>query len=286
MYALTERRQELERRLLAESRSRSLSCFAVRGPSAFHSPFPSNLSSSPAYEMCIIFWSQTVESYALYAHLSSSRAASANPALSSVLAANRDEFLHRPTTPAAWHAFALPVSAHSTSPSDTHRTLSGLDLEAGGTWLGISLPPSPTAPRLRFGTITNYTEMIVPSDRPTRGNLVKDFLVGDASLDSYLAEVERTKEAYAGYNLLLGELDASGGFRMGYASNREKEGAKARVLPVVREAAVVGLSNATLGGPGMREEEWPKVQSGCAAFEAATLRAAEEEQLEIGRAHV
>lgn len=223
-----------------------------------------------------------MDRYSLYA-APRPAASPANPTITPrVLAANRDEFLHRPATPAAWHAFNLPLSTHSSTPSGTHRTLSGLDL-AGGTWLGVSLPPpSPSAPRLRFGTLTNYTEMIVPSDRPTRGNLVKDFLVGDASLESYLAGVERTKELYAGFNLLLGEVDAAGEFRMGYASNREKEGAEARVLLVVREAAVAGLSNDTLGEPGLREKEWPKVQSGCAAFEAATSEAAEEEQLVEG----
>lgn len=46
----------------------------------------------------------------------------------SILGANRDEFLGRPTEPAHFHTFGRPGGD----------VLSGLDVRAGGTWLGIN----------------------------------------------------------------------------------------------------------------------------------------------------
>lgn len=44
----------------------------------------------------------------------------------SILCSNRDEYLSRPTQPAAFHSFGgQPV-------------LSGIDVRAGGTWLGLT----------------------------------------------------------------------------------------------------------------------------------------------------
>ena len=62
----------------------------------------------------------------------------------SVLCANRDEFLSRPTSGAHWHAFEAVSAAHS--PEDANSptaapdatVLSGRDLVAGGTWLGAN----------------------------------------------------------------------------------------------------------------------------------------------------
>lgn len=49
----------------------------------------------------------------------------AHPDYPLVVAANRDEFFARPAAPAAFWQEALQV-------------LAGRDLEAGGTWLGVS----------------------------------------------------------------------------------------------------------------------------------------------------
>lgn len=46
----------------------------------------------------------------------------------SVLCSNRDEHLSRPTQPAHFHPFG----------DDQPDVLSGIDLQAGGTWLGLS----------------------------------------------------------------------------------------------------------------------------------------------------
>ena len=60
----------------------------------------------------------------------------AHPDYPLVVAANRDEFFVRPSAPAAFWTEAPQVFA-------------GRDLEAGGTWLGISR-------ERRFAALTNY----------------------------------------------------------------------------------------------------------------------------------
>jgi uncharacterized protein with NRDE domain len=220
--------------------------------------------------MCIIFYTTTLASHALYVPLRGPSSRQLTVHGTSILSANRDEFLGRPTTSSTWHSF--PSTAPTPQPTATSaaRILSGIDLEGGGTWLGVSLPsekgrPSNWSPdvQLRFSTLTNYTEVIPPAQRPSRGDLVKDFLVegGCGGLEEYLGEVEAQKEYFAGFNLLVGEL-VGGLFTMGYVSNREERGEEARV---VKGDIVVGLSNDVL-----REGEqvtWPKVISGCKAFE-------------------
>ncbi|GAA5939608.1 hypothetical protein JCM3775_002066 [Rhodotorula graminis] len=247
--------------------------------------------------MCIVFFTAT-DSHSL------------------IIASNRDEFLARPTTTAAWHHWD-PTSL-AQQPSPTHPVLSGLDLSAGGTWLGLSIhqPDShDTAASdhtLRFATLTNFTESIPPARRPSRGNLTRDFLDLDcaasstasraASLDEYLEHVEATKSAYAGFNLLVGELSfpsaapapppssssssspspasPSPTVRLGYISNRETPSKRARVLPSLGTAGHVrGLSNATLE-VDKGDTEWPKVKSGAAAVEAVARRVEDERRSE------
>ena len=172
----------------------------------------------------------------------------------------------------AWHSFN-PADL-SAAPSASHNTLSGLDLEGGGTWLGISLPTSSSKRTgLRFGTLTNYTETIAPSARPSRGQLVKDFLETDLSLEAYLERVEGEMADFAGFNLLLGEMRGEE-MCMGYATNREGDALRPRILD---NEGVKGVSNSTLASE--RESEWPKVRSGCAAFDSAVKSAQGDEQL-------
>lgn len=68
----------------------------------------------------------------------------------SILCANRDEYLARPTLPAHFHSFeALTTPASSNDSvsavqddvkSKGGRVLSGRDVQAEGTWLGTSQP--------------------------------------------------------------------------------------------------------------------------------------------------
>lgn len=84
----------------------------------------------------------------------------------------------------------------------------------------------------------------------TRGELVADFLDGDASPLAYLEAVAGRGQRYNGFNLVVG--DPAGVF---YYSNRIA--APERVPPGIH-----GLSNARLGTP------WPKVAGGREALAA------------------
>jgi uncharacterized protein with NRDE domain len=137
-----------------------------------------------------------------------------------VVAANRDEFYRRPALPAhPWQA--------------DQRVLAGKDLEADGTWLGVTTAG-------RFAAVTNLSEPM--DDAPlSRGALVSGFLQGGMSSRRFAEDVEGTR--YRGFNLLLWD-----GEEMVYSSNR----APTQVL----QPGVYGVSNAVLGA------EWPKVQRG------------------------
>jgi len=147
-----------------------------------------------------------------------------------VLAANRDEFYARPSAPAHRWPEAPDV-------------LAGRDLEAGGTWLGVS-------ERGRLALVTNYRE---PDRRATgrrsRGWLTRDFLLGSEPPAAYLERVLAEGNAYNGFNLLVGDTET-----LAYGSNRSDG---IRVLA----PGLYGLSNHLLG------TRWPKVTRGLAAFE-------------------
>ena len=72
---------------------------------------------------------------------------SANRGGGSILFANRDEYLARPTLPAHFHSFealTTPAPSNDTVPvvqenlRSKEKVLSGRDVRAEGTWLGIS----------------------------------------------------------------------------------------------------------------------------------------------------
>lgn len=157
-------------------------------------------------------------------------AVEARPDLPLVIAANRDERYSRPAAPAAPWPHALDV-------------IGGRDLEAGGTWLGITRSG-------RWAAVTNYHDATAPPrpDAPSRGALVADYLLGEASPAEYLAGLEPGAPEYNGFNLLVGEPDSVRWF-----SNR----AGNHPLHNINLApGVYGLSNHLLNTP------WPKVVHG------------------------
>ncbi|MCP5180915.1 MAG: NRDE family protein [Pseudomonadales bacterium] len=154
-----------------------------------------------------------------------------HPGLPLVVAANRDEFYRRP---------ALAVHRWE----NDSRVLGGRDLEAGGSWMGVSTGG-------RFAAVTNFSD---PTDNAplSRGALVADFLQGTMTVDAYMDGIDGPR--YRGFNLLLWD-----GEQLAYTSNR----AEARVLA----PGIYGLSNTMLGG------EWPKVIRGRNALEGALREA-------------
>jgi len=104
-----------------------------------------------------------------------------HPRFPFILAANRDEFLDRPSEPARFW-------------DDAPHILAGRDLRAGGTWLGLTRHG-------RFAAITNYRDLRrAPVAGPSRGQLVRGALEG-------LMDPASTT-AYEGFNLLYGPLHA------------------------------------------------------------------------------
>lgn len=143
-----------------------------------------------------------------------------------IVAANRDEFYARAT-----------ASAHYWQPPQT--ILAGRDLEAGGTWLGVSATG-------RFAAVTNVTEPPPMEVLRSRGELITGFLLADGAADAYGATLEGGN--YRGYNLLLWD-----GATLRYESNRHP----GRTLP----PGIYGLANAGL------DEAKHRVTSGRAGLE-------------------
>lgn len=158
-----------------------------------------------------------------------------------VVAANRDEFFARPAAAANFWADAPGV-------------LAGRDLEAGGTWLGVSQRSG----QPRFAALTNFREGSQQrADAPSRGALVADFLAGETEMspEAYLAPLAERAGDYNGFNLFIGDAQ-----RLGYFTNRGSAGeSEVRWL----SPGIYGLSNHLLDTP------WPKLAAAKAAFSKA-----------------
>ncbi|WP_371192928.1 NRDE family protein [Glaciecola sp. SC05] len=142
-----------------------------------------------------------------------------------IVAANRDEFHARPTQPSGfWQQHP--------------KVLAGKDMQAGGSWMGVS----------KQGKLAALTNIRAPgqerSDAVSRGELVMDFLAKDYSDDDYLKRLSSKASEYNGYNLLFGQLDD-----LQVYNNFEDS-----VYPLTN--GVYGLSNANLNSP------WPKLDLG------------------------
>lgn len=142
-----------------------------------------------------------------------------------VLAANRDEFYDRPTAPAAFWPDASDV-------------FGGRDLRRGGSWLAVTRDG-------RLAALTNYRERHEPRpNAPSRGDLVTEFVSGEAAPEGYLQLLREKALPYSGYNLLVGNWQ-----RLFHYSNKNDQ--VLRLTPGVH-----GLSNHLLDTP------WPKVVRG------------------------
>jgi uncharacterized protein with NRDE domain len=134
-----------------------------------------------------------------------------HPEYKLIIAANRDEFYQRKTAAAAFW-------------SDHSHVLGGRDLEAGGTWLGVTTSGNPNA--------------------PSRGELVSDYLVQNVDPKIYVNDLETKADKYNGFNLLAGDTN-----QFYYLSNYASE---LRHL----KNGLYGISNHLLETP------WPKVIRG------------------------
>src|SRR5271169_2226818 len=113
-----------------------------------------------------------------------------------VVAANRDELHARPAARAAFW-------------KDHPAILAGRDLEAGGTWMGVTRSG-------RFAAVTNYRGGRDANAVGSRGALVTNFLLQSKSPESYISELSKKKDSYSGFNLL-----AADGDELWWLSNRD-----------------------------------------------------------------
>lgn len=160
-----------------------------------------------------------------------------------LMAANRDEFHARPTRAAEFWAPHPEI-------------LAGLDLLAGGTWLGITRSG-------RFAALTNVRDLRPQKTKPerSRGELTRDFLAGHDSPLEYLEEVASRSAEYQGFNLIVGD-----GESLCYLHAARDQ----RSEPMLLAPGVYGLSNASLDVP------WPKVSQARSRLGAQLVNASGE----------
>jgi uncharacterized protein with NRDE domain len=140
-----------------------------------------------------------------------------------VLMGNRDEFHARPS---------LPLMRWEQPP-----IIAGKDLEAGGTWLGVTDAG-------RCSVVTNVRDPSDPQHGRSRGLLALDYLAGEADAVTQAEQLLATAADYRPFNLLT--FDTQHAF---YLGNRPESRAQA-VTPGVH-----GLSNADFNTP------WPKTRA-------------------------
>jgi uncharacterized protein with NRDE domain len=140
-----------------------------------------------------------------------------------LLAGNRDEFHARPSLPLArWEQPSI---------------VAGKDLEAGGTWLGVTDDG-------RCSVVTNVRDPRDPQHGRSRGLLALDYLAGSAAAIAHADALLATAADYRPFNLLT--FDTQNAF---YLGNRPDSRAQA-ITPGVH-----GLSNADFNTP------WPKTRA-------------------------
>jgi uncharacterized protein with NRDE domain len=147
-----------------------------------------------------------------------------------VVAANRDEFRHRPTQ-----------AAHRWQ--NDGGIIGGRDLLGGGTWMGIHTDG-------RFAALTNFREPApgAPASSPSRGELVVSYLSSGGPPRAWLASLARRSGEWGGFSLFVSDLA-----ELGHLSNR-------RNAPDDLGPGIWAVSNGLLGDP------WPKVERGKAEF--------------------
>ncbi|HZY80781.1 MAG TPA: NRDE family protein [Cyclobacteriaceae bacterium] len=148
-----------------------------------------------------------------------------HPIYKLVVASNRDEFYNRRTAAAGYW-------------DDFPNVVGGRDLEAGGTWMGMSTGG-------KISMLTNYRDPAhIMKGAPSRGHLVADYLEQEVNADDYTKLVRAKAAQYNGFNMILGTID-----ELWYISNYKDGITKL-------SNGLYGLSNHLLDSP------WPKVVKG------------------------
>jgi len=143
-----------------------------------------------------------------------------------VVATNRDEFFNRPSARLAWWSPGPGLPD----------ILGGRDLQAGGTWLGLTA-------KGRMAMVTNVrsTKAFHDPGAPSRGDIVQRWLAGEATDRFWM---HTALSGYNGFNLIAADFQQGACF---YATNKSSH-------PIRLERGLYGLSNGALNEP------WPKVE--------------------------
>jgi uncharacterized protein with NRDE domain len=142
-----------------------------------------------------------------------------------VIATNRDEFFERPAARMGWW----------TPAEGGPEILAGRDLQAGGTWLGMTASG-------RLALVTNVRRpQDTDPDAPSRGGIVPHWLRTELRPDQFW--MQTSLSGYAPFNLIAADFRRGDCF---WASNDH-------AIPRRIERGIFGLSNAALDTP------WPKV---------------------------
>ena len=142
-----------------------------------------------------------------------------------VIATNRDEFFERPAARMGWW----------TPAEGGPEILAGRDLQAGGTWLGLTASG-------RLALVTNVRRpQDADPDAPSRGGIVPHWLRTELRPDQFW--MQTSLSGYAPFNLIAADFRRGDCF---WASNDH-------AIPRRIERGIFGLSNAALDTP------WPKV---------------------------
>jgi uncharacterized protein with NRDE domain len=111
--------------------------------------------------------------------------------------------------------------------------LAGRDLQAMGTWMGVSRHG-------KFAAVTNYRGAREPSAAESRGALVTHFLADGALPAAYAADVSSRGASYSGFNLLVADRND-----LWWTSNRDG-------TPRKLEPGYYALGNLLLDSPDVQ----------------------------------
>lgn len=158
-----------------------------------------------------------------------------------LLLGNRDEFRARASAAAApW--------------TEDTRIVGGRDLVAGGSWLALRSDG-------RHAAVTNVRTGLPATAPKSRGWLVRDYMLGDASPRDFLDVVHADVESYGAFNLVVGDNDATWAYGTADTAARELE------------TGVHVISNGRIG------VHWPKTERLRWRFVEALASSLDEEGL-------
>ncbi|MDB5930554.1 MAG: hypothetical protein JWR60_2261 [Polaromonas sp.] len=176
-------------------------------------------------------------------------AINASPHWPLVIASNRDEFLDRPTLPlACWQA------------ASGQEIISGRDLRAGGTWLGMT-------PGGRMAFLTNVRSAAPQAGARSRGELVTRWLEAHGDAAAFAAALAKESAAYGGFNLVVGDFSRHDWMWMTNKPSTTAHGWQAQALL----PGIYGVSNAGLDTPWPKTIELKRVLAAALAEQASRV---------------